>query len=108
MQPESIRKEIILELLMRPEVVRFRTYVSMNEQGKIRHLHVGEDKDGNDVYITRPKEDSASQSSLQNQARQAGQSTEAALVTIPPDEEGVIDMAQGCPSYSGTNPVMLP
>jgi hypothetical protein len=93
MQPEHIDKKIILDLLKRKEVVGLRLYFGLNEHDKVRMILVGYDKDHNDVYAKKPS--SLKNSLLAKSADPVG------------DEDGAIDMAQGCPSY-GSNPVILP
>ena len=93
MQPEHIDKKIILDLLKRKEVVGLRLYFGLNEHDKVRMILVGYNKDHKDVLAKNPS--SGKKSLLSQAADPVG------------DDEGAIDMAQGCPSY-GSDPVMLP
>ena len=75
------------------EVVGLRLYFGMNEHDKVRMILVGYNKDHKDVLAKNPS--SGKKSLLSQAADPVG------------DDEGAIDMAQGCPSY-GSDPVMLP
>ena len=94
MQPENIDKQIFLDLLNRPEVKSLRIYFGQNEFGKVRLLFVGTDENHNDVYVKNPG---------QNEGMEQAKS----IIDIGGDD-GVIDMAQGCPSYNSGKTVMLP
>lgn len=95
LQPSNIDKKLFLQLLNNPQVESLRFYFGINSKGKVQVFFVGADKNHSDVYLKRRK--SANTAIRQN----------AKIAAVAGDEEGAIDVAQGCPAYND-NSVMLP